>query len=62
MKTPATLGTSAIDHDSAVALVVDGEIVAAAQRERFARKKHEHHLPARAIECCLREAGLPSFT
>src|SRR5258706_16435721 len=52
------LGISAFYHDSAAALVVDGRIVAAAQEERFTRKKHDQAFPARAIEYCLREAGL----
>ena len=54
----AILGISAFYHDSAAALVVDGEIVAAAQEERFTRKKHDHAFPIHAIEYCLREAGL----
>jgi len=54
----AILGISAFYHDSAVALVVDGEIVAAAQEERFTRKKHDHDFPTRAIESCLAQAGL----
>ncbi len=54
----AILGISAFYHDSAAALVVDGELVAAAQEERFTRKKHDHAFPSRAIEFCLREAGL----
>jgi carbamoyltransferase len=53
----AILGISAFYHDSAAALVVDGEIVAAAQEERFTRKKHDHRFPVHAIEYCLREAG-----
>jgi len=52
------LGISAFYHDSAAALVVNGEIVAAAQEERFTRKKHDHHFPSNAIEFCLREAGI----
>lgn len=52
------LGISAFYHDSAAALVVDGEIVAAAQEERFTRKKHDHDFPIQAIEYCLAEAGL----
>jgi len=52
------LGISAFYHDSAAALIVDGEIVAAAQEERFTRKKHDHGFPANAIEYCLEEAGL----
>src|SRR6476620_5727511 len=52
------LGISAFYHDSAAALVVDGEIVAAAQEERFTRKKHDAAFPASAIEYCLREGGV----
>jgi carbamoyltransferase len=54
----AILGISAFYHDSAAALVVDGEIVAAAQEERFSRKKHDSGFPAGALAYCLREAGL----
>ena len=54
----AILGISAFYHDSAAALVVDGEIVAAAQEERFTRKKHDPGFPRRAIAYCLREGGL----
>ena len=54
----AILGISAFYHDSAAALVVDGNIVAAAQEERFTRKKHDAEFPTHAIEYCLREAGL----
>jgi carbamoyltransferase len=54
----AILGISAFYHDSAAALVVDGEIVAAAQEERFTRKKHDDGFPSRAISYCLEEAGL----
>ncbi len=52
------LGISAYYHDSAAALVQNGEIVAAAQEERFSRKKHDAKFPSHAIEYCLREAGL----
>lgn len=52
------LGISAYYHDSAACLVVDGEIVAAAQEERFTRKKHDHDFPTRAAQYCLQEAGL----
>ncbi|MDX1734274.1 MAG: carbamoyltransferase [Halioglobus sp.] len=52
------LGISAYYHDSAAALVRDGAIVAAAQEERFTRKKHDAGFPANAIEYCLREAGV----
>ena len=51
------LGISAYYHDSAAALVVDGEIRAAAQEERFTRKKHDAGFPRHAIEYCLSEAG-----
>ena len=54
----AILGISAFYHDSAAALVVDGEIVAAAQEERFTRKKHDERFPQLAVEYCLQEAGL----
>lgn len=50
------LGISAYYHDSAAALLVDGEIVAAAQEERFTRKKHDENFPAQAIAYCL-QAG-----
>jgi carbamoyltransferase len=52
------LGLSAFYHDSAAALIVDGKIVAAAQEERFTRRKHDQRFPARAIAYCLAEAGL----
>jgi carbamoyltransferase len=52
------LGISAFYHDSAAALVRDGEIVAAAQEERFTRKKHDAAFPAHAIEYCLQAAEL----
>ncbi len=52
------LGISAFYHDSAAALVADGRVVAAAQEERFTRKKHDARFPAEAIQYCLREAGL----
>lgn len=52
------LGISAFYHDSAAALVRDGEIVAAAQEERFTRKKHDARFPENAIRYCLREAGV----
>jgi carbamoyltransferase len=54
----AILGISAFYHDSAAAIVRDGEILAAAQEERFTRIKHDHRFPARAIEYCLSEAGI----
>ena len=52
------LGLSAFYHDSAACLVVNGEIVAAAQEERFSRKKHDERFPKLAVEYCLSEAGL----
>jgi carbamoyltransferase len=52
------LGISAFYHDSAAALAVDGEIVAAAQEERFSRKKHDEAFPSDAVEFCLQEAGI----
>lgn len=52
------LGVSAFYHDSAAALLVDGEIIAAAQEERFTRKKHDADFPNHAIEYCLAEAGI----
>jgi carbamoyltransferase len=52
------LGVSAYYHDSAACLVRDGRIVAAAQEERFTRKKHDAGFPAGAVEYCLREGGL----
>ncbi|MDD5309132.1 MAG: carbamoyltransferase [Deltaproteobacteria bacterium] len=52
------LGISAFYHDSAAALVRDGEIVAAAQEERFTRVKHDHRFPKHAADYCLAEAGI----
>jgi len=52
------LGISAYYHDSAASLVRDGEIVAAAQEERFTRKRHDSGFPANAVRYCLAEAGL----
>jgi carbamoyltransferase len=54
----AILGLSAFYHDSAAALVVDGRIVAAAQEERFSRKKHDAGFPSAAVAYCLNEGGL----
>lgn len=51
------LGISAYYHDSAAAIVEDGRVVAAAQEERFSRKKHDPNFPTHAIEYCLNEAG-----
>ena len=52
------LGISAFYHDSAAALVKDGEIIAAAQEERFSRKKHDQDFPEFAVEYCLKQAGI----
>ena len=52
------LGISAFYHDSAAALVDDGQIVAAAQEERFTRKKHDSRFPRNAVAYCLEEAGI----
>lgn len=52
------LGVSAFYHDSAACLVVDGDIVAAAQEERFSRIKHDHRFPSQASHYCLSEANL----
>ena len=56
MGTPA-LGISAFYHDSAAALVNGDDIVAAAQEERFSRRRHDPSFPAQAIRYCLAEAG-----
>ncbi|HXF78951.1 MAG TPA: carbamoyltransferase [Usitatibacter sp.] len=52
------LGLSALYHDSAAALLEDGTLVAAAQEERFSRRKHDARFPRHAVEYCLREAGI----
>lgn len=52
------LGISAFYHDSAAALLKDGRIVAAAQEERFTRKKHDYNFPTHAVHYCLQEAGI----
>jgi carbamoyltransferase len=52
------LGISCYYHDSAAALLVDGELVAAAEEERFSRRKHDFGFPTGAIEFCLAQAGL----
>jgi len=54
----AILGISAFYHDSSAALIMDGEIVAAAQEERFTRRKHDHEFPVHAIQYCLEEGKL----
>src|SRR5947199_10707788 len=52
------LGISAYYHDSAACLVRDGEVLAAAQEERFTRRKHDHRYPSHAVEFCLKRAGV----
>ena len=52
------LGISAFYHDSAACLLKNGEIVAAAQEERFTRKKHDADFPVNAIDWCLQRAGI----
>jgi carbamoyltransferase len=52
------LGVSAFYHDSAAALLVDGALVAAAQEERFTRRKHDARFPQNAIDYCLQHAGI----
>ncbi|MFQ5964200.1 MAG: carbamoyltransferase [Candidatus Scalinduaceae bacterium] len=54
------IGISAFYHDSAACLIKDGEIVAAAQEERFTRKRHDHNFPRNAIEYCLKEYDIGS--
>jgi carbamoyltransferase len=56
--TSSVLGLSAYYHDSAACLLVNGRIVAAAQEERFTRKKHDERFPSHAVEYCLAQAGL----
>jgi len=52
------LGISAFYHDSAACLIRDGEIISAAQEERFTRKKHDHNFPSKAIEYCIKSDGI----
>lgn len=54
------LGISCYYHDSAVSLIVDGKVVAAAAEERFSRVKHDNRFPKKAIEFCLQQANLAS--
>ena len=54
------LGISSYYHDSAACLLKDGEIIAAAQEERFTRIKHDQNFPSNAINYCLNEAGIIS--
>ena len=58
MKPCYILGISAYYHDSAAALICDGEIIAAAQEERFTRKKHDASFPEQSIQYCLQEAKI----
>ena len=58
MNTSKILGISCFYHDSAACLVEDGRIRAAAQEERFTRKKHDPRFPKRAVAYCLEEAGI----
>ena len=52
------LGISCFYHDSAAALIIDGKIIAAAQEERFTRKKHDPSFPSNAIKFCLKDGGV----
>ena len=52
------LGISAYYHDSAACLIQDGKIVAAAQEERFTRKKHDYRFPGNAVDFCLESGGI----
>ena len=52
------LGISAFYHDSAACLIKDGEIISAAQEERFTRIKHDSSFPFNAIRCCLKEGNI----
>ena len=52
------LGISAFYHDSAACIIKDGKIIAAAQEERFTRKKHDQEFPINAIKYCLNESGI----
>ena len=59
MKNPVyILGISAFYHDSAAAILRDGEIIAAAQEERFTRKKHDPEFPSNAVRYCIESQGL----
>ena len=55
------LGISAFYHDSAATIINNGQIIAAAQEERFSRIKHDSSYPHQAIEYCLQEAGNPKI-
>ena len=58
MQVVSILGISAFYHDSAACLIIDGDIVAAAQEERFTRRKHDHNFPVQAARYCFSEAKL----
>ncbi len=58
MKSMYILGLSCFYHDSAAALIKDGKIVAAAQEERFTRKKHDSSFPSQALAFCLKDEGI----
>jgi len=58
MQSTYILGISAFYHDSAAALLKDGQIIAATQEERFSRRKHDYSFPKQAIEYCFKEAGV----
>ncbi len=60
MKDTYILGISAFYHDAAAALLKDGEIVAAAQEERFSRIKHDYSFPINSVKCCLKQGGIDS--
>ena len=55
------LGISAFYHDSAACIIRNGDIIAAAQEERFTRKKHDQNFPINAINSCMQEAGVSAF-
>lgn len=57
-KKSTILGISALYHDSAACLIIDGKIIAAAQEERFSRKKHDLSIPEQAIDYCLKEGNI----
>ena len=52
------LGISGLYHDAAAAIVIDGRIVAAAQEERFTRKKHDPRFPSHAVQYCIKQAEI----
>ena len=54
------LGISCYFHDAAAALISDGRLIAAAEEERFTRKKHDYEFPQSAIDFCLRTGGIES--